>query len=357
MSKKKEIDEISGTETTGHEWDGIKELNTPLPRWWLGIFYATIVWAIGYWIVYAGLAAASHGYTHGLLDHSQRDEVTANVAALKAARAAREARTDQRHAWQQIQANPDLQQFAMAEGKSTFGDNCAPCHGSGGQGAHGYPNLNDDVWLWGGKLEDIQHTITVGVRSTSPRHAPVADAGLRPRRHPEAGAGRRSDRICRASLGPARRCGRGAPRRQAVRATIAPPATAPHGKGNRDFGAPNLTDNEWLYGAEPRGHPRPDLERPWRRDADLGRTADAGRRSRRWRSMSTAWAAASSAQAHDHAHRHHPRHDARSMAAEGVDALGRRGQQQRRQPQALQVARADLSQGGRTAPIATSNGR
>ena len=56
----------------------------------------------------------------------------------------------------------------MAEGRSLFGDNCAPCHGSGGQGAHGYPNLNDDVWLWGGKLEDIQHTITVGVRSTSP---------------------------------------------------------------------------------------------------------------------------------------------------------------------------------------------
>ena len=91
----------------------------------------------------------------------------ANVHALQLARAAKEhALTNASLA--QIQNNPDLLQFALAEGKAAFGDNCAPCHGAGGQGAHGYPNLNDDVWLWGGTLADIQHTITVGVRSTSP---------------------------------------------------------------------------------------------------------------------------------------------------------------------------------------------
>jgi cytochrome c oxidase cbb3-type subunit 3 len=162
---KKEVDEISGTQTTGHEWDGIKELDTPMPRWWLGVFIGTIVWAIGYGIFYPALPGISN-YTHGILNHSQRDEVTASVGALKAARAGRE------HALSnaslaQIQSDPQLLQFAMAEGRAAFGDNCAPCHGSGGQGGHGYPNLNDDVWIWGGKLSDIQHTITVGVRSTA----------------------------------------------------------------------------------------------------------------------------------------------------------------------------------------------
>ena len=109
-----------------------------------------------------------NGYTHGLLNHSQRDSVTAAVNDLKRARAARET-VLANASLEQIQADPKLLQFAMAEGKAAFGDNCAGCHGAGGQGAKGYPNLNDDVWLWGGKLEDIQHTITVGVRSTSPQ--------------------------------------------------------------------------------------------------------------------------------------------------------------------------------------------
>src|SRR3569833_682513 len=152
----KEIDEVSGTETTGHEWDGIRELNTPLPRWWLGILYASILWAIGYWIVMPAWPTIN-GYTHGLLDHSQRDSVIAEVNALKTARAARE-KVLAPASLEQIQADPNLLQFAMAEGRAAFGDNCAGCHGAGGQGARGYPNLNDDVWIWGGKLEDIQHT-------------------------------------------------------------------------------------------------------------------------------------------------------------------------------------------------------
>src|SRR5215467_13499127 len=78
----KPVDEISGTEMTGHDWDGIQELNTPLPRWWLGIFYATIVWAIGYWVVMPAWPLVN-GYTHGLIDHSQRDDVTAKVRALQ----------------------------------------------------------------------------------------------------------------------------------------------------------------------------------------------------------------------------------------------------------------------------------
>jgi len=242
---KKPIDEISGTETTGHDWDGIQELNTPLPRWWLVVFYACIVWAIGYWIAMPAWPLL-HGYTHGLLNHSQRDDVTANVQALKNARAAKEHELT-KASLQQIQSNPDLLQFAMAEGKSAFGDNCAPCHGSGGQGAHGYPNLNDDFWLWGGKLEDIQHTIIVGVRSTSSetRQSQMPafghDAILKPGQ-----IGDLTEYVVHLS-------GRAANPAAVQRAAklFADNCAACHGaegKGNREFGAPNLTDNDWLYG-------------------------------------------------------------------------------------------------------------
>lgn len=243
---KREIDEISGTETTGHEWDGIKELDTPMPKWWLGIFYATIVWAIGYWVIYPAWPTLS-GYTRGVLNHSQRDDVTARVAALKSARAARE--TALRDAsLAEIQRNPDLQQFAMAAGKTLFGDNCAPCHGAGGQGAHGYPNLNDDVWLWGGKLADIQQTITVGIRSTdaktrqSQMPAFGRDGMLKPAQIDDL-----TDYVIHLS-------GRAANARAVARATplFADNCAVCHGaegKGNRAMGAPNLTDNEWLYGS------------------------------------------------------------------------------------------------------------
>jgi cytochrome c oxidase cbb3-type subunit 3 len=242
---KKEIDEISGTETTGHEWDGIKELDTPMPRWWLGLYWACIIWAIGYWVVYPAWPGIT-SYTHGILNHSQRDEVTANVAALKSARSMREAALA-KASLADIQKNPDLLQFAMAQGKTTFGDNCVPCHGAGGQGARGYPNLNDDVWLWGGKLSDIEHTVTVGVRSTSPdtRQSQMPafgrDGVLKPAQIDDLVeyvvhiSGRPAD---------ARAVRRAAP----LFADNCAACHGPEGKGNRSMGAPNLTDNEWEYG-------------------------------------------------------------------------------------------------------------
>jgi cytochrome c oxidase cbb3-type subunit 3 len=246
MSKdKKEIDDLSGTETTGHEWDGIKELNTPLPRWWINIFYACIVWAVGYWILMPAWPTLS-GYTHGLLGHSQRDDVTQKVAQLKSARAAKEHELS--HAGlAEIQANPELLQFALAEGKSVFGDNCAPCHGSGGQGAHGYPNLNDDVWLWGGKLADIQHTITVGVRSTgtdtrvSQMPAFGHDTILKPEQVDDL-----TEFVVHLSGRPADAAA--VRRATKVFADNCASCHGPEGKGNRLYGAPNLTDNEWLNG-------------------------------------------------------------------------------------------------------------
>ncbi|HVP83458.1 MAG TPA: cytochrome-c oxidase, cbb3-type subunit III [Rhizomicrobium sp.] len=242
---KKEIDQHSGTETTGHEWDGIKELNTPLPRWWLGIFYACIVWAIGYWIVMPAWPMI-HGYTHGLLNHSQRDAVTGAVKALQDARRAKEKELSVA-TLQQIQSNPDLQQFAIAEGRTVFGDNCAPCHGSGGQGARGYPNLNDDVWLWGGKLADIQHTITVGVRSTDPntRQSQMPAFGrdgiLKPEQVDDL-----TEYVVHLSGRPANAAA--LKRAGELFADNCAQCHGAQGKGDREFGAPNLTDNDWLYG-------------------------------------------------------------------------------------------------------------
>ncbi len=246
MSTEKDIDHVTGTDTTGHEWDGIKELNTPLPRWWLMVFYACIVWAIGYWILMPAWPLV-HGYTHGMLHHSQREDVAVAVQDLKQARAAHEqvlAHAD----LAQIQADPDLLQFALAEGRAAFGDNCAPCHGSGGQGFPGYPNLNDDVWLWGGKLDDIQHTITVGARSTSPQ--------TRTSQMPAFG---RTNILTPAQIDDlteyvVRLSGRSANMQSVQRAAklFADNCAACHGpagKGNREFGAPNLTDQEWLYGS------------------------------------------------------------------------------------------------------------
>jgi len=245
MSNKREVDEHSGTETTGHEWDGIKELNTPLPRWWLGIFYACIAWAIGYWVVMPAWPTID-GYTHGLLNHSQRDEVMANVAALKQARAMKEHELTGA-SLQQIQSDPELLQFAMAEGKATFGDNCAPCHGSGGQGAHGYPNLNDDVWLWGGELSNIQHTITVGVRSTSPdtRQSAMPAFGRDGLLKPE-----QIDDLTEFVVHLSKRPADAAAVKRATK-LFADNCSACHGangQGDRTYGAPSLTDNDWLYG-------------------------------------------------------------------------------------------------------------
>lgn len=241
----KEIDEHTGTSTTGHEWDGIKELDTPMPRWWLGLFWLCILWAVGYWIVMPAWPTLT-GYTRGVLDHSQRDAVTAEVNALKAARATHEAALSGK-SMAQIQADPDLLQFAMAEGRAAFGDNCATCHGSGGQGAKGYPNLNDDVWLWGGSLAEIEHTITVGVRSLHPqtRQSQMPSWGRSGILKPEQ-IGDLTEYVLALSHQPAD--ARAAARAASLFKENCVACHGPEGRGQRKDGAPNLTDNEWLRG-------------------------------------------------------------------------------------------------------------
>ncbi len=158
----KDIDEISGTETTGHEWDGIKELNTPLPRWWLWTFYATVIWSVAYCILYPSIPLLSRA-TEGVLGYSSRAEVDEQLAAARAFQD-RWVQQIANAELEQVRQDPELFQFAVAGGRSAFSVNCSQCHGAGAAGSPGYPNLNDDEWLWGGSLEAIYHSIAHGIR-------------------------------------------------------------------------------------------------------------------------------------------------------------------------------------------------
>jgi cytochrome c oxidase cbb3-type subunit 3 len=158
-----EKDLISGQNTTGHEWDGIKELDTPLPKWWVYIFWATILWSVGYFVAYPSVPTLT-GFFPGKLGYSSRAELSKDLAA----------QATQRGTWLEafkgkeageIAKDPTLLNYAMRGGKAAFNENCAPCHGIGGVGALGFANLTDDEWIWGGKLDQIQQTITHGIRN------------------------------------------------------------------------------------------------------------------------------------------------------------------------------------------------
>ncbi len=159
----KDIDDVTGTSTTGHEWDGIKELNTPLPRWWLWTFYGSILFALGYVIVYPAWPLITEA-TPGLAGYSSRAEFDKDQAAAVAAQGDRIAQIEATPV-AEILDDPELARFATAGGKSMFKVNCSQCHGTGATGAPGYPNLNDDEWIWGGTIEQIYATITHGARS------------------------------------------------------------------------------------------------------------------------------------------------------------------------------------------------
>ncbi|MBL4667082.1 MAG: cytochrome-c oxidase, cbb3-type subunit III [Sneathiella sp.] len=158
-----EKDEVSGTDTTGHEWDGIKELDTPMPRWWLWSWYISIVWAIGYWILMPAWPLVTD-YTKGVLGYSTRAALHAEIAEVKKGRAHLSKALGEADL-ASVKDSAELYQFALSGGRSNYAVNCSQCHGSGAQGSAGFPNLNDDEWLWGGSIEDIYQTVKYGIRS------------------------------------------------------------------------------------------------------------------------------------------------------------------------------------------------
>jgi cytochrome c oxidase cbb3-type subunit III len=248
MTDHSEIDQVSGTEMTGHQWDGIKELNTPLPRWWILTFYATIIWAIGYWIVYPAWPLLWSNTT-GLLHYSSRADVAVELANLEKIRGEKMA-VLATAPLAEIEKDRALLALARARGKAAFGDNCAPCHGSGGTGAKGYPNLNDDDWLWGGTLDQIEQTIQFGARSG---HAKTHEGAMLAfgkdgiLKNPEIVQVANYVRSLSGlptgkSFDPAAG--------QKIFAENCASCHGDAGKGNQEFGAPNLTDQIWLYGSD-----------------------------------------------------------------------------------------------------------
>jgi cytochrome c oxidase cbb3-type subunit 3 len=242
----KQIDALTGTATTGHEWDGIRELNTPLPRWWLWLFYITIVWSIGYWVVYPAwplLASATQGVT----GWHARSAVVGDLDELKQLRGPMMEKLASVPVGQ-IAADPQLLDFSRALGRTAFADNCAPCHGAGGGGGKGYPNLNDDDWLWGGKLADIESTIRHGARAGD-------DKGRQGNMPPLAGALKPAEissvaDFVRSLSGLAVEKGADLALGKKVYADNCAVCHGPEGKGNRELGSPNLADKIWLYGSD-----------------------------------------------------------------------------------------------------------
>ncbi|MBI1363949.1 MAG: cytochrome-c oxidase, cbb3-type subunit III [Proteobacteria bacterium] len=160
---KKTAPKANKVETTGHVWDGIEEYNNPLPRWWVWVFLACIVFAIGYCVYYPSWPTAN-GFLRGTAGWSQYKQLADRQAEADAAKAPFEAKIAQMTP-AQIAADPELRPYAVASGKAAFAINCSQCHGAGSAGAKGYPNLLDDEWLYGGTLDDIYTTITHGIRS------------------------------------------------------------------------------------------------------------------------------------------------------------------------------------------------
>jgi cytochrome c oxidase cbb3-type subunit 3 len=241
-----EKDEVSGTQTTGHAWDGIKELNTPLPKWWLYTFYACVIWAIGYTILYPAWPLPG-GATPGILGWSSRGQLQQQ---MEVAAAAQKDTVDKIAAMSlpDIMKDPKLLAYAQAGGAAAFKVNCVQCHGSGAAGGNGYPNLNDDDWLWGGTPEAIYTTLQHGIRYTddpNTRDSQMPNFGIDGILTPE-----QIDQVANyvVSLSGEQSDATKAAAGKQIFTENCAACHGEDGKGNRDFGAPNLTDKLWLYG-------------------------------------------------------------------------------------------------------------
>lgn len=246
MANNIEKDEVSGTATTGHAWDGIKELNTPLPKWWLYTFYGCVIWAIGYTVLYPAWPLPG-GATPGILGWSSRGQLTQQ---MDAAAAAQKDTVDKIASMNidDILKDPKLLAYAQAGGAAAFKVNCVQCHGAGAAGGNGYPNLNDDDWLWGGTPDAIYTTLKHGIRYTDDpetRDSQMPSFGIDGILTPE-----QIDQVANYVVtlsGETADTGKAEAGKQIFAENCAS-CHGDDGKGNRDFGAPNLTDKLWLYG-------------------------------------------------------------------------------------------------------------
>src|SRR6476661_7465909 len=227
-----ERDPHTGYMTTGHEWNGIKELNTPVPRPVYFFLIVTALFSVIYWVLMPTWPLGVT-YTKGLLGIDQRNIVT--------------------ESFKNIQADPRLMDMVRQTGRTLFGDNCAACHGSTAQGGKGFPNLTTASWLWGGDPESIAETIRVGINSAHPQTRTSQMMAF----------GRdqilKKDEIdnvvnyVRSLSDPAVAKDVPVAKIDAGKAVFAANCVACHGddaKGKADLGAPDLTDRFWIYGGD-----------------------------------------------------------------------------------------------------------
>ncbi len=241
-----ERDPFSGYMTTGHDWNGIKELNSPVPRIVLWFLAVTHIYAVGFWLLFP---AWPMGNTHstGLLGGDQKTAVAADIAAATAARAdwTTALATED---FAKIHASPELMAQALATAAPLFGQNCQVCHGKEGIGGPGFPRLNDDIWLWGGTADEIETTLRHGINSSDPdtHFAQMPAFG-------------RDELLTRPQIATltayVQTLGAGVvaddPAEGAV--LFQDNCASCHGtdaKGVEGTGAPNLTDADWIYGGD-----------------------------------------------------------------------------------------------------------
>lgn len=246
MADEKKTDEITGIETTGHSWDGIQELNNPLPRWWLWTFYATIVWGIAYTIAFPAWPLISEA-TSGVLGWSTRANVAADIDA-------HESRNQELVTsllavdMDRLGENADLNRYAVARGAAVFRAQCSQCHGSGAAGAKGYPNLLDDDWLWGGSMEAITYSVRHGIRNET-------DDDARFSQMPAFGELLEPEEISAVVEYVLALSGQEHDAAQATDGAViyeeqCASCHMENGMGDREQGAPNLADAIWLYGGD-----------------------------------------------------------------------------------------------------------
>ncbi|NEJ72527.1 cytochrome-c oxidase, cbb3-type subunit III [Rhizobium phaseoli] len=243
-----EIDQITGRRTTGHIWNGIKELDTPIPRGVLLFLIVTHLFALLWWILLPAWPLGTT-YTKGLIGGDQKQTVERKIVAAATSRVPLTTKIE-KASFDEIRADGQLMSKVNSSGHQLFGDNCAACHGRDGKGGQNYPDLTDNDWLWGGEPEQIVETLTVGVNS---RHS-----NSRVSQMPAFGADEMLDRkqvtdvaAYVYSLSNSATSEEITGDIQAGRELFKNTCASCHGdnaKGKSDLGAPNLTDASWVYG-------------------------------------------------------------------------------------------------------------
>ncbi|MEM1079993.1 MAG: cytochrome-c oxidase, cbb3-type subunit III [Pseudomonadota bacterium] len=222
--------EDDGRETTGHVWDGdLKELNNPLPRWWMGLFWITIVFSVMYLVLYPGL-----GRYQGLLGWSQESQYDEEMVVARAA-------FEQRFAplaaldLEQLASNPEAVQI----GRNLYAHNCSTCHGTDARGAVGYPNLTDQHWIWGGEPDQVLTSIVNGRQAVMPPWGDVLgdDGVLRTAIYVQQLAGQTVDATMAAAG-------------EVHYNQVCVACHGAQGEGNPLLGAPNLTAGIYTYGGD-----------------------------------------------------------------------------------------------------------